>query len=66
MTFLRSGTSRLGDGQVATAEGTVVAYVNGERWSGDPREITLLPHQLIQLDVGDETPPQPFTFPAGL
>ena len=56
----------LSGNHVAGAEGPVVAYVNGERWSGDPREITLLAHELIQLDVGDDTPPQPFTFPAGL
>ena len=33
---------------------------------GDPSQITLQAHELIQLDVGDETPPQPFTFPPGL
>ncbi len=33
---------------------------------GDPSQITLQAHQLNQLDVGDETPPEPFTFPPGL
>ena len=51
---------------VACATGPVIAYVNGERSSGDPSQSTLQAHQLIQRDVGDETPPQPFTFPLGL
>jgi hypothetical protein len=56
----------LSSSQAASATGPVIAYVNGERSSGDPSQITLQAHQLIQLDVGDETPPQPFTFPPGL
>jgi hypothetical protein len=51
---------------IASASGPVIAYVNGERSNGDPSQITLQAHQLIQLDVGDETPPQPFTFAPGL
>ena len=56
----------LSSSQAASATGPVIAYVNGERSSGDPSQITLQAHELIQLDVGDETPPQPFTFPPGL
>jgi len=52
--------------QVASVDGQVIAYVNGERWSGGPSEIELRAHELIQLDVGEDTPPQPFTFPPGL
>jgi len=52
--------------QVASAQGTVVAYVNGERFAGDPTQIPLTAHALIQLNVNDETPPQDFTFPPGL
>src|SRR2546425_11589398 len=52
--------------QVATAQGPVIAYVNGVRWSAGPGEIRLEAHDLVQLDVGDETPPNPFRFPAGL
>ena len=44
----------------------VIAYVNGERSSGDTSQNPLRAHELIQLDVGDETPPQPFTFSPGL
>jgi hypothetical protein len=51
----------LSSNQVASATGPVIAYVNG-----DPSQITLQAHELVQLDVGDETPPQPFTFAPGL
>lgn len=52
--------------QVGPATGPVIAYVNGQRWTGDPRAIPLTAHAVIQLDVGQDVPPQPFTFPAGL
>jgi hypothetical protein len=52
--------------QVATAQGPVIAYVNGERTAGDPNTIALEAHGLIQLDVVLDVPPQPFTFPPGL
>ena len=53
-------------GQVGPAQGTITAYVNGERFTGALREIPLAAHALIQLDVGQDVPPQAFTFPAGL
>jgi hypothetical protein len=56
----------LSSSQAASATGPVIAYVNGERSSGDPSQIALQAHQIIQLDVGDETPPRPFMFPPGL
>ena len=56
----------LAGGQVGPAKGTLTAYVNGTRYTGDPRSITLNAHTLIQLDVGTNVPPQPYTFPAGL
>jgi hypothetical protein len=43
---------------VATAQGPVVAFVNGKRWTGSPRDIPLLPHAVIQISVG--TPAVPF------
>ena len=52
--------------QVGRATGNVAAFLNGKRFSGDPRSIKLTPHALIQLDVGKVVPPQPFTFPARL
>ena len=56
----------LSSSQAASAIGPVIACVNGELSSGAPSHITLRAHELVQLDVGDETPPQPFTFPPGL
>lgn len=52
--------------QVGSAKGTVVAYVNGQQYSGNPRDIQLTNHAVIQLDVGQPTPPQPYTFPSDL
>jgi len=51
--------------QVGPATGSVIVYVNGQEHTGDPRAIQMTPHELIQLDVGTDFPPQPFTFPAG-
>jgi hypothetical protein len=42
--------------QVAGARGKVTAYVNGARWGGSPRAISLTPHAVIQLDVGSPAP----------
>jgi hypothetical protein len=56
----------LSNSQVGPATGTVIAYVNGERFTGDVRSIPLNVHALIQLDVGTDVAPKPFTFPAGL
>jgi len=52
--------------RVGPAQGTITAYVNGERYTGALREIPLAAHALIQLNVGQDVAPQPFTFPAGL
>src|SRR5919201_3964906 len=53
--------------QVGSAKGTVVAYVNGQQYSGNPRNIQLTNHAVIQLDVGQPaTPPQPYSFPSDL
>jgi hypothetical protein len=53
--------------QVGPARGRVIAFVDGGRFTGNPRSITLTPHAVIQLDVGSPAPaPQPFSFPAGL
>jgi hypothetical protein len=51
--------------QVGPAQGPVTAYVNGKVFSGNPRDITLGNHTLIQLDVGKNVAPQPYTFPFG-
>lgn len=56
----------LGPNGVGADSGQVAAFVNGTPYSGDPRDIPLQPHAVIQLDVGDDTAPAPYTFPAGL
>jgi hypothetical protein len=49
--------------RVAGATGPVTAIVNGRPWTGDPRAIPLLPHEVIQLDVGaPKAPFQPFSW----
>lgn len=53
----------LGAAQVAGAKGPVTAFVNGRRWTKDPRAIPLLPHAAIQLDVGQPVVPfQPVSW----
>jgi len=52
--------------QVGPATGTVISYVNGQKFDGDPRTVPLAAHTLVQLDVGQDVPPQAFTFPSGL
>jgi hypothetical protein len=45
---------------VGPASGTVTAFVNGTRYTGDPRAILLTEHEDIQLDVGTPVvPPEP-------
>jgi hypothetical protein len=53
-------------GRVGPAKGALTVYVDGRRYAGDPASITLDAHTLIQLDVGQDVPPRPYTFPAGL
>jgi len=52
--------------RVGPANGAVIAYVNGKRRTGNPRSIPLSAHAVIQLDVGKNVAPQPYTFAAGL
>ena len=56
----------LGASQVGPAQGPVIAYLNGERFAGDPSAIPLASHAIIQLDVGQDVSPRPFTFDQGL
>lgn len=56
----------LGPDQVGPARGRVTAYVDGRPFTGDPRTIPLQPHEVIQLDVGQDVAPKPYTFPSGL
>jgi hypothetical protein len=57
---------KLSSDQAGNAKGHLTVFVNGKRFTGDPRSITFSGHKLIQLDVGKVVPPKPYTFAAGL
>jgi len=44
-------------GRVGGLDGKVTAIVDGKQWSKSPRAIPLLPHAVIQLDVGSASVP---------
>lgn len=48
----------LSTGQVGPATGTVTTYVDGQPFTGNPRDIELKAHGQVQLDVGSVVPPQ--------
>lgn len=55
----------LGPATVAGAHGSVTAWVDGHRWTGNPRLIPLRPRSVVQLDVGAAQPPfQPLDWSA--
>jgi hypothetical protein len=55
----------LDSSHVGPADGAVIAYVNGQPFTGDVRSIPLAAHAVIQLDVGGKVAPASYTFPAG-
>src|SRR6185503_11702935 len=57
---------QLGPNQVGPARGPVTALVDGAVVGGDPRDIPMTAHAVVQLDVGAPVPFQPYTFPPGL
>lgn len=50
---------------IAEFQGPVTAYINGTRYSGDPRDIPLGAHQLITLEIGTPVKPPNYAFPPG-
>jgi hypothetical protein len=53
--------------RVGPARGSVTGLFNGRVFTGDPREIPLLAHAQIQLDVGKpRIAPEQIAFPQGL
>ena len=56
--FFDEWRQALGTNSVAGAHGPVKAFVNGKPWTKSPRDIPLVSHAEIQLDVG--TPVVPF------
>ena len=63
---LRHRGELLGKTQVGPDRGRVTALVDGTPFGGDPRDIRLDRHTVLQLDVGAVVPFQPYSFPAGL
>lgn len=47
----------LSPNQVASFHGHVTAFFNGKLWTRSLRDIPLLPHALIQFDIGQPIPP---------
>ena len=43
--------------RVGTLHGKISAYFNGKPWTKSVRAIPLLPHALIQFDIGEPAPP---------
>ncbi len=43
--------------RIASLHGKVTAFVNGKPWTKSPRSIPLLPHENIQLEIGQPIPP---------
>jgi hypothetical protein len=42
--------------RVASLHGAITAFVNGKLWKKSPRDIPLLPHADIQLEIGEPAP----------
>jgi hypothetical protein len=47
----------LSPNQVGTLHGAISAFINGKPWKKDPRDIKLLPHVDIQLQIGQPASP---------
>jgi len=43
--------------RVAGVQGPLTALVNGKPWKRSPRAIPLIPHEDVQFDIGEPTPP---------
>jgi hypothetical protein len=46
----------LAGNRIASLHGAVTAFVNGKPWKKNPRDIPLLPHEDIQLEIGEPAP----------
>lgn len=49
--------------QVGPAKGDVKVLVDGKPFTGDPRDVPITPHGVIQLNVGRDVEFQPYDFP---
>jgi hypothetical protein len=55
----------LDSSHVGPANGAVIAYLNGQPFTGDVRSIPLAAHAVVQLDVDGKVAPASYTFPTG-
>jgi hypothetical protein len=51
-------------GNIAGFTGTVTAYVNGQKYDGNLKDIPLRSHQQIVLEIGSPVPPPNYAFPS--
>jgi hypothetical protein len=51
--------------QLGPNTGKITAFVNGKAFTGNPRDIPLTAHNVIQLDLGTVVPFANFSFPQG-
>jgi hypothetical protein len=63
--FFDEWGQQLSPNQVGSNTGKITAYVNGKAFTGNPRDIPLAAHNVIQLDLGKDVAPQSFSFPDG-
>ena len=64
--FFAEWNQQLSTTQIGSHTGSVITYVNGSKYTGDPSSITLTAHEVIQLDLGQNVAFQPYTFASGL
>jgi hypothetical protein len=64
--FFAEWNQTLSSDQIGTYTGAVTTYVNGAKYSGDPSNIQLTEHEVIQLDLGKVVGFQPYAFASGL
>jgi hypothetical protein len=64
--FFAEWNQTLSATQIGSHTGSVTAYVNGQKYTGDPSGIVLAAHEVIQLDLGQDVAAQPYTFASGL
>ena len=50
--------------EVGPARGDVTVWVDGKRFDGDPRNVPLKDHTMVQLNAGRDVPFVPYDFPS--
>lgn len=65
--FFRTWGQPLDSHRLLSFRGTTLAFVDGRRWSGDPRRIRLTRHVQVVLEIGGYVAPHPsYLFPKGM